>query len=66
MPNDSTTRSEPVACPFCAQPLKSTGSVGLSALRCDQCGEFSDFGDGSSLETRRAMQTPPKSDPTSD
>jgi len=45
-------RSDPVACPICGRPLKSTSDHWLPALECERCGRFSDFG-GESLRSEQ-------------
>jgi hypothetical protein len=47
MPNANAARLEPVPCPICARPLKSTADRWLPAFECERCGQFSDFGDAS-------------------
>jgi hypothetical protein len=44
IPNDmARARPEPLGCPICGRPLKSTANSWLASLACDRCGTFPDF-----------------------
>jgi hypothetical protein len=52
MTPDTAATAEPIACPICGQPLKSTSTpdrwAWLAVFECSRCGQFSNFG-GASL-----------------
>ena len=55
---DRAARSEPVLCPICGRPLRSTVAHRLPAFECDRCDQFSDFGGASSSPTQRGGSPP--------
>jgi hypothetical protein len=51
MDEDKPESPEAIPCPICHRPLRRTNGGPLSALECEQCGQFSDF-KGSRARTR--------------